>query len=114
MYHLRAVLHDWPTAECRTILSHIAAAMEPNYSKLIIREFVLPDSGVPLLGSCNDILMMVLLAGKERTEGQWIELLNSVGLEIVGFWTIVLGGEGVIEAVKRTRHVGTNPLCVVI
>lgn len=103
MYHMRAILHDWPTAECRTILSHIAAAMKPDYSRLIIREFILPDTGVPLLGSCNDILMMVLLAGQERAESQWTELLGGVGLEIVGFWTLVKGGEGVIEAVKRTH-----------
>jgi hypothetical protein len=103
MYHLRAILHDWPTPECRTILSHIAAAMKPDYSRLIIREFILPDTGVPLLGSCNDILMMVLLAGQERAESQWTELLGSVGLEIVDFWTMVKGGEGVIEAVKKTH-----------
>lgn len=103
MYHLRAVLHDWPTAECKTILSHIAAAMKPEYSRLIIRDFILPDRDAPLLGSCNDLLMMVLLAGMERTESQWKELLNDVGLEIVGFWIPMKGGEGVIEAVKREQ-----------
>lgn len=101
MYHLRAILHDWPTKNCQEILSHIAAAMEPKYSRLIIREFILPDTNAPLLGSCNDLLMMVLLAGMERTEKQWTELLNDAGLDVVGFWTTVKGGEGVIEAVKR-------------
>ena len=98
---MRAVLHDWPTTECEKILSHIVAAMKPNYSRLIIREFILPDINAPLLGSCNDLLMMVLLAGMERTESQWIKLLTDVGLEVVDFWTHVRGGEGVIEAVKR-------------
>ena len=98
---MRAVLHDWPTNECKIILSHIVAAMRPDYSRLIIREFILPDTNAPLLGSCNDLLMMILLAGMERTEGQWRELLNDVGLQIVGIWTIGNGGEGVIEAVKR-------------
>ncbi|KAL6720134.1 hypothetical protein ACLMJK_002055 [Lecanora helva] len=103
VYHLRAILHDWPTAECKKILSHIVAAMKPNYSRLIIREFILPDTNAPLLGSCNDLLMMVLLAGMERTDSQWKRLLSDVGLEIVGFWTAVSGGEGVIEAVKKER-----------
>lgn len=103
MYHLRAVLHDWPTAQCRIILTHIVDAMTPDYSRLIIREFILPDADAPLLGSCNDLLMMVLLAGMERTESQWRELLEGVGLEVVGFWTTVKGGEGVIEAVKPSQ-----------
>lgn len=103
MYHMRGVLHDWPTADCRTILSHITEAMEPDYSRLIIREFILPETGVPLAGGCNDLFMMVLLAGMERTEGQWRELLESVDLEIVGIQTVNMMGEGVIEAVKRTR-----------
>ena len=76
--------------------------MEPDYSRLILREFILPDKDTPLLGSCCDLLMMVLLAGMERTETQWKELLNDVGLEIVGFWTPMKGGEGVIEAVKKS------------
>lgn len=75
--------------------------MTPNYSKLIIREFILPDTNVPLLTACNDMRMMMLHAGLERTEGQFRELLSGVGLEMVGIWTMDRGGEGVIEAVKK-------------
>lgn len=102
MYQMRSILHNWPDAECRTMLSHIAEAMEPEYSRLIIRDFVLPETGAPLVASCNDLLMMVLLAGIERTESQWRDLLESVNLEVVGFWDMVNGGEGVIE-VKKPR-----------
>ena len=101
VYHLRAILHDWPTAVCHTILSHIADAMRPNYSKLIIRDFILPDSNVPLYTACTDMRMMLLHAGLERTESQWKELLNEVGLELEGFWGVERGGEGVVEAIKR-------------
>lgn len=106
IYYLRAILHDWPTHICHTILSHIADAMTPNYSKLIIREFILPDTDVPLYTACTDIRMMLLHAGMERTEGQWKELLNGVGLELEGFWAAERGGEGVIEAVKRAKVQG--------
>lgn len=104
MYHLRAILHDWPTATCRTILSHIADAMTPNYSKLIIRDFILPDSNVPLYTACTDIRMMLLHAGLERTEGEWRGLLDEVGLELEGFWVVEMGGEGVVEAIKRANR----------
>jgi len=45
--------------------------------------------------------MMALLSGMERTEIQWRELLESVGLEIVKFWTINKETEGLIEAVVK-------------
>ena len=82
--------------------------MKPGYSRLILREFILPDKEAPLLGSCCDLLMMVLLAGMERAESQWRELLDAVGLEIVGFWTPMKGGEGVIEAVKNSPADGNS------
>ena len=104
VYHLRAILHDWPTATCRTILSHIADAMTANYSKLIIRDFILPDSNVPLYTACTDIRMMLLHAGLERTEGEWRGLLDEVGLELEGFWVVERGGEGVVEAIKRANR----------
>lgn len=72
--------------------------MEVGYSKLIIREFVLREEGWALGPACNDLLMLVLHGGMERTERMWRELLGSAGLEITGLWGV--GGEGVIEAVK--------------
>ena len=76
--------------------------MTPNYSKLIVRDFILPDTNVPLYTACTDIRMMLLHAGLERTECQWKELLDQVGLELGGFWIVERGGEGVIEAMRRT------------
>ena len=58
---------------------------------------------MPLYTACTDVRMMLLHGGMERTESQWKELLNDVGLELGGFWTVERGGEGVIEAVKRAK-----------
>lgn len=77
--------------------------MTPDYSKLIIRDFILPDTNVPLYTACTDIRMMLLHSGMERTDSQWKALLNEVGLELEGFWTVERGGEGVIEAVKKVK-----------
>lgn len=75
--------------------------MTPNYSKLIIRDFILPDMNVPLYTACTDVRMMLLHAGLERTEHQWKELLDQAGLELGGIWFVERGGEGVIEAMRR-------------
>lgn len=73
--------------------------MAPAYSKLIIIDFVLPDTNVPLFQASLDIQMMSIGAGVERSESQWRELLHSAGFEIVRIWKKDPGMEAVIEAV---------------
>lgn len=72
--------------------------MKPKYSKLLISEFVLPDTDTALFPATLDIQMMGLHAGMERSEKHWKALLDSAGLEVVKIWQEVRGGEGVIEA----------------
>ena len=73
--------------------------MKPGYSKVLISEFILPDSRARPFPASLDIQMMGLHAGKERSESQWRSLLALSGLAISGMWQMVPGGEGVIEAV---------------
>lgn len=101
-YYFRSICHDWSDAKCREILSNTVAAMEPGYSKILINDWVLPDTGSPLLPALLDIQMIAVLSGMERTQTQWKELLGSVGLEIVKFHTIGKEIEGLIEAVRKT------------
>ncbi len=75
--------------------------MTPGYSKLILGEFILPNTEAPIVGSAYDWQMMVLHCGMERSEQQWRELIKGVGLEIVNFWQGIRGGDGIIEVVKR-------------
>ncbi|KAL9008113.1 MAG: hypothetical protein Q9173_006729, partial [Seirophora scorigena] len=100
-YHFRAIFHDWPDRSCQQILSLTAAAMKPNYSKLLISEFVLPDTDTALFPATLDVQMMGLHAGMERSEKHWKALLASAGLEVVKIWQEARGGEGVIEAMLK-------------
>ncbi|KAL8846669.1 MAG: hypothetical protein Q9221_008255 [Calogaya cf. arnoldii] len=100
-YHFRAIFHDWPDSACRQILSRTAAAMQPDYSKLLISEFVLPDRDTALFPATLDMQMMGLHAGMERSEKQWRNLLDSAGLQVVKLWQDIKGGEGVIEATLK-------------
>lgn len=75
--------------------------MEPGYSRVLINDWVLPDTGSGMIPALMDVNMMAVLSGMERTESQWRVLLESVGLEIVRFWTIGTDVEGLVEAVKR-------------
>lgn len=75
--------------------------MAPGYSKPVLGEFILPNTGAPFLASGFDWQMMVLHSGMERSQGQWREPIQGVGLEIVGCWQGREGGESIIEVVKE-------------
>lgn len=102
IYYLRNILHDWPDKECAAILSNMAKAMDTEYSRIIIDDYVLPDTGADRRSAGMDILMMLFVSGMERTQRQWEVLLHSVNLEIVQVWSAKTGSESVIEARIRT------------
>lgn len=73
--------------------------MDSQYSRILIVDFVLPDTNAPLMQSSLDIQMMSIGAGVERSELQWRDLLGRAGLMINGIWNTSPGMESVIEAV---------------
>lgn len=70
--------------------------MTPGYSKLLINENVVPDAGVHWQATSLDLIMMIDLAAKERTEQQWHRLIKPVGLKISKIWTPLNSAESVI------------------
>jgi hypothetical protein len=70
--------------------------MDKN-SRLLINEFVLPDTGASQLQASLDIMMIALVSGLERTEMQWRTLLESIGLEVVRIWSVVPEAEAILE-----------------
>lgn len=99
-YFMKALLHDFDDAESRRLLSNTVEAMGPE-SSLLIDDWVLPDVDAPVAGGTYDLMMLMLLSGMERSEGQWKALLESLGLEVKKVWRKDGVGEGVIEAKKR-------------
>ena len=71
--------------------------MEKGYSRLLIDEFVLSNTGASLRGSSMDFLMMMYTSGMERTMHQWETVLEASGLEIIKVWGVDSGYESVIE-----------------
>ncbi|KAJ5263536.1 hypothetical protein N7478_011141 [Penicillium angulare] len=80
-YLLKSILHNWPDAECRTILRNLAPAMRGYSSKLLIVELVLSDSNPDTTKVLYDINML-FCAGKERSVKQWHTLLEGTGFRI--------------------------------
>lgn len=96
-YYLRNVLHDWPDNHSQVILSHLASAMTPGYSKIILNELVLPDQKCGIIPAQVDITMMACLGATERSETQWREVVDSAGLKIEKIYTDVPEAESIIE-----------------
>jgi len=76
---LSQVLHDWPDAECRTILKRCRDRMS-SPDRLLVVEMVpvpgQPDPGIALL----DIVMMMFGGeARQRTEAEYNELFASTG-----------------------------------
>ncbi|KAF4972242.1 hypothetical protein FSARC_1139 [Fusarium sarcochroum] len=96
-YYMHSVLHDWSDETCLKILKQVMAAMKPGYSKLLINENVVPNTGAQWEATALDIMMLTLLASRERTEENWATLLGKAGLKISNIWTVANGVESLIE-----------------
>ncbi|KAF2026060.1 S-adenosyl-L-methionine-dependent methyltransferase [Setomelanomma holmii] len=98
-YMFQHILHDFSSDdECRRILKNIVPAMKPGYSKLLIKELILPDRGAPWVLTSLDVNVMQSLSGQERTESQFRNLLDSAGFKIDGMWGHPNAIDVVIEA----------------
>lgn len=92
-------MHDWPDDKCRLILKQLVDVMAPD-SLILIDEMVLPNTGVHWQMAQLDMLMMSVLAARERTQEQWYKLLESAGLKITNVYTYTDNlRDSIVEAV---------------
>jgi hypothetical protein len=77
-YSLKMILHDWNDPECIKILSNIRKAAAAS-ARVFIVEHVVPEHNVPHFSKLFDIHMMCWGTGQERTEGQYLSLLERAG-----------------------------------
>jgi hypothetical protein len=102
LYVLRRVLHNWSDENISRLLGRVRAAM-PDGSRLLVLEELLPDA--PEASSAGagawaaprtrvvDLLMLVLMEGRDRTAKEYTALLRDCGLIAKSI------AAGVIEAV---------------
>ncbi|RDW93600.1 uncharacterized protein DSM5745_00922 [Aspergillus mulundensis] len=97
VYYMHWIIHDWPDEQARAILTNIAEAMEPGYSRLIINDRIVPDKGCDFMTAAVGVVMMIQCAAVERTERQWRDLLSSIsGFKDFEFHHPPAGTEGII------------------
>ncbi|TGO13823.1 hypothetical protein BTUL_0063g00560 [Botrytis tulipae] len=86
IYCYHHILHDWSDYKCLEILRVLKSAMKPNYSKLIIHEMIVPESGASTYHALLDLTMMAFNGGIDRTGKEWRKLLVKAGFEVTGIW----------------------------
>lgn len=82
VYLLSRILHDWDDATCVQILRTCAQAMTPA-SRVLLVEKVVPDGDDPHPSKMLDLVMLTMTNGRERTVGEYRELLTGAGLEML-------------------------------
>ncbi|KAL6716069.1 hypothetical protein ACLMJK_007031 [Lecanora helva] len=106
-YYFGSICHDWADEYCIKLLTNTARAMKRDHSTLLIQDHVVPDVGASLRQASLDLQMMALLAGIERSESQWRDLLDACGLTISEVWRSENGLDSVIEA--RLKEESESP-----
>jgi SAM-dependent methyltransferase len=76
LYLLKNVLADWPDREARLLLSRCAEAARPSGRVVILGGVAAREIASP------ELLMMVLVGGKERTASEFRDLAREAGLEV--------------------------------
>jgi hypothetical protein len=80
-YLLKHVLHDWDDEKCIAILTNLRRAI-PNDGLLLVLEHIVPPGNEPSMTKGWDLLMLVLLAGRERNEAEFRSLLARTGFAL--------------------------------
>src|SRR5437763_1859400 len=83
IYLLSMILHDWTDEQARRLLGTIRRAI-PDTGQLLIIDAVLPPGDAPHFGKLLDLTMMAMLTGRERTEAEFAQLLESAGFRLEG------------------------------
>jgi hypothetical protein len=94
-YLLSHIIHDWNEEQCLAILGHCRNVIQPD-GRLLIIEAVLPTGDTPHQGKVQDMVMLVVPGGQERTEAEYASLLSKAGFRLAR----VVPTESVVSVVE--------------
>jgi SAM-dependent methyltransferase len=77
-YILRRILHDWNDPQVLTILRNCRDVISPD-GRLLVMDAVVPDGGGDAPEKWNDLHMLLMCGGKERTREEFAALFQEAG-----------------------------------
>jgi SAM-dependent methyltransferase len=81
LHVLKWIVHDWNDTLATRILSNCRASLAPG-GTLLLLESVLPSANDGMFPKLMDLNMMVMTGGRERTEGEFRNLLRAAGFKL--------------------------------
>jgi len=81
-YILKRVIHDWDDEKAQIILNNCRRSISRD-GKLLLIEGVIPPGNQPSKMKLDDIAMLVVIGGAERTRDEFSSLLSASGFELV-------------------------------
>ncbi|MCK5055927.1 MAG: methyltransferase [Candidatus Aminicenantes bacterium] len=81
VFILKRVLHDWDDTQCISILKNCRRSISDS-GKLLVVEGVVPDGNAPSPLKSDDIRMMVVAGGLERTKAEFARIFNAAGFNL--------------------------------
>lgn len=97
-YLLSNILHDWPDDRCEVILKNCYDIMNPG-AMLMVIEMLIPERNEPSIAKLLDLEMLVMTGGRERTEGEYYQLLKKAGFKELK--TVSPGGDlSIIQGIR--------------
>jgi hypothetical protein len=82
LYLLKVVLHDWDDRRAKEILSNCRQSISKS-GRLLIIEKIIGDDKYNDLACLGDINMLVTQTGRERSLGEFTDLLDSTGFKML-------------------------------
>jgi C-methyltransferase len=83
-YLLMQVIHDWDDTDAHRILEAVARAGRSDGARVLLLEWVLPDTREPHPARTLDIMMLATTGGRERTLAEYSTLLEAAGIGLLG------------------------------
>jgi hypothetical protein len=99
-YILKLILHDWNDDECVEVLSNLRKAATGR-AHVFIAEHVVPGPNIAHFSKLYDIHMMCWGTGQERTEAEYLRLLEKAGWRPAGSHYPKNRLMGVVEGIRR-------------
>jgi hypothetical protein len=96
VYVLARILHNWADDHAEVILRGVAAAMPAGARLLVLERLVSEETAA---AGMVDLLMLGMLEGHDRTEAEYLRLLDNAGFSIMEVRHSA--AESVLEAVPR-------------
>jgi hypothetical protein len=105
VYFLQYIFHNYSDAKGIETLKNLAVSMKPSYSRILISNHILPNTGCSVRSAEMDLGMLYLHGGMQRSESQWTRLVEEAGLKVAKFWHPPGEHEGIIEVVLKDLKV---------